>query len=146
MPRKAPAKVVNCQDCQPVSIHRPSPSVSRRGITHPNVLRVVVAEERSSIDAVSQAAKGHGKLDADHVGNTAGEEGDDGEGRVQSRVGVVLGLRVELSGTSQTTKCIKHSRAEEAHQGDHEQLHDRRGIPKLSPANLETLVHPSGGT
>src|SRR5690606_13479122 len=57
----------------------------------PIILVMVVRQEAGRIDAVPQPANGQGQSDAKHVRDGAGEEGDDGKGRVESRVGIILG-------------------------------------------------------
>ena len=46
--------------------------------------RVIVAQIRADIDAVSQTAEREGDSDAESVGDGAGEETDDGKGGVES--------------------------------------------------------------
>jgi hypothetical protein len=69
------------------------------------------------------------KADAQLVGEGAGEETHDGEGRVQGRVCVVVGGCVQLATATHSVDGVEHARAHEAHKGHDEQLHGRRRIP-----------------
>lgn len=108
-------------------------------------LNVVVSQETRGVERVSNTAKGDGQAQTEHVGNGAREETDDGENTVQGRVGVHLGLLVDLTSTAQTTQGIEHTRAHEADEGDHKQLDGGRGVPDLLAADAEALVDPSIG-
>ena len=110
---------------------------------------MVVRQEGGSVEAVAQAPETNREAKTQHVGDGAGEETDYGKDTVESGIGVGLGGLVDLTAATQTTEGVEHSRAHEAHHGDHEQLDGGRGIPDfllaLAERVLETLVDPAGG-
>lgn len=110
------------------------------------VLGVVVAEEGSGVNTVTDATKRKSWTKTKTVGDGTGEETNHGESAVQGSVGVGIGVLLNLTGSSETTKGIKHARAEEAHDGDHEQLHFGGSKPCLLAKEVETLIDPSLGT
>jgi len=57
---------------------------------------VAVAQPRGDVDGVAEAAEGQGGLDAEGVGDGAGEEADKGKGGVEGGVGVVANVRIHL--------------------------------------------------
>lgn len=100
---------------------------------------MVVAEEGTDVDGIADAAKGKGGADAQLVGEGASEESNNGEGRVQGGVGVVVRGRVHLATAAHAVDGVEHARTHEAHKGNDEQLDGRRGIP---PATEDFLVLP----
>lgn len=100
---------------------------------------MVVAKKGAHVDGVANATKGQGGADAQLVGEGAGEEADDGEGRVESGVGVVVCGRVQLAAAAHSVDGIEHARAHEAHEGDDEQLDRGRGIPREPAEDLLVL-------
>ncbi|TKW55711.1 hypothetical protein CTA1_9858 [Colletotrichum tanaceti] len=109
------------------------------------VLVVGVGEEGGGVDAVAEAAEAEGQAQAEAVGKGAGEEGGDGKGGVEGRVGVVGGLCRDLAAAAEAAEGVEHAGAQEADEGDHEELDAGRGVPELLAAEAEAAVHPSGG-
>lgn len=64
------------------------------------VLGVVVAKKSSDVERVSESTEGQGKTDTEFVRNGAGEETDHREGGVESGVGIIGWLLVDLSTTT----------------------------------------------
>lgn len=87
-----------------------------------HVLGMRVAQERRSINTVTETTKGQCDAEAEPVGNSAGEETDDCKSAVQSCVGMVLSGSTDLTTASKTTEGIEHTRAHEADYRDHEEL------------------------
>lgn len=73
------------------------------------VLGVVVAEVGGDVDRVADATERQGPADADGVGDGAGEESDNSEGRVESGIGIVASGRIELSTSTEAIDGIEHS-------------------------------------
>lgn len=109
------------------------------------VVSVVPGEERGGVDAVTKTTKGGGKADSETVGDGACKEANNGEGAVQGHVGLAVGRAVTGTSTAKSTEGVEHARAEEAHDGDHEQLDLRRGKPNTAANERELLVDPSLG-
>jgi len=109
----------------------------------PDVLIVVVREQRRDVDEVAKAAKGQGQLEADAVGDATGQEADHGEGAVQGGVGVADVLRFDLATSPETADGVEHAGAQEADEGDDDELGLGGGEPRERPrADLDRLVHP----
>lgn len=111
---------------------------SRKG-GEAQVLCVVVAEEGADVDRVADATKGEGSADAQLVGEGSCEETYDGEGRVESRVGVVVCGGVHLASTAHAVDGVEHAGAQEADKGNDDQLDGRRSIPGKATENLLVL-------
>ena len=104
---------------------------------------MVVTEVRSHIDGVADAAKGQSSADSELVGKGAGEEADNSKGRVQSRVGAVVGGWVQLASAAHAVQSVKHARAHEADEGDDDELDRWRGKPwQLEARDGDAPVHP----
>lgn len=103
------------------------------------------AKNSSRVDAVADSADSKGRSQAKTVGDGSGKETNGGEGAVKSDIGVVADPSVLLSKTSATEAAqgIEHTGAEEADEGDHEQLHNGRSKPHLSSKDPEALVYPT---
>lgn len=61
------------------------------------VLGVVVAKKSSDVERVAEATKGEGQANTESVGDSSGEETDDGEGGVEGGIGVIGRLLINLS-------------------------------------------------
>ena len=106
------------------------------------VLGVVVAQEAGNIDTVAHPTKRQRKFDSDQVNRGAGEESDDGEGRVEGDVGIVGGRPIQLARGTDTVNGVEHAGAEEAHAGDEDDLRGRRCVPRAEGPEFPPLVHP----
>ena len=104
---------------------------------------MVIGQKRRHIQKIAKPAEREGHAEADAVGDGTGKKAHYGKGAIQSRVGVIHIRLVELAGTSQTTDGIEHSRAEEANEGDQDQLGLGGSEPRECPgAEFDWLVHP----
>lgn len=104
---------------------------------------MVVRQHRSDVEEVTKATEEKGPAETNTIGNGTGSETDDGKGTVESGVSDVDGMVVLLATSTQTVQGIEHTRAEEADEGDEEQLRRRGGIVwKGERSDLRTLVHP----
>lgn len=107
------------------------------------VLRVVVGEIRGNIDRVADSTKGQSSADSKLVGEGAGEETNDRKGRVQGGVGAVVCSGIKLAAAAHAVEGIEHTRAQEADEGDNDELNWGRGIPgQLVAQDGEALVLP----
>ena len=105
---------------------------------------MVVAQEASGVEWVAKTADTHSDLDAENVGEGAGEEGDDGEDGIQSGGGVVLDGGVDLAAATEAAKGVIHAGAQKAHHGKDQQLDLGRRVPNiLAVPAIQLLVHPS---
>lgn len=110
-----------------------------------DILVMGVGEEGGDVDGVADAAERERHAHTEDVGDGAGEEGDDGEGRVQGRVGLGGGADVGQAHAAHAAEGVEHAGAQEADHGDHEELGARRGVPDLLAEDAEALVLPSVG-
>jgi hypothetical protein len=108
------------------------------------VLIVGVREERCNVNTVTDTSKSEGKTETESIGDGTGEEGDNSEGAVQGGVGLGGGRGVLQTHTSHAAEGVEHTGAEEAHHGNHEELHAGRRIPMLLAEDAEALVLPAG--
>ena len=107
---------------------------------------MVVAQQTRHIQSIAKAAEGKRDADAQTVRKGAREEADDGEGGVEGGERVVGGLCVDLATSAEAVDGVEHAGAEEADEGDEEELHLGRGVPGgVEGAQLWGLVHPALG-
>jgi len=107
------------------------------------ILSVVVAQDRGDIQEIAEAADAEGQSEANSVCDTATEEAHNRERGVDSCVGVVAIVGVDLTSSAQAINSIEHARAQEADECDKDNLKLRCGICwDGDGTELEGLVHP----
>ena len=108
------------------------------------ILGVVEAQEAGGVKRVADAANAHGDLDTEHVGEGAGEEGDNGKNGIQGSGRVVLDGSVDLATAAKAAQGVVHAGAQKADHGEDQQLNLGRGVPNIIaiPA-VQLLVLPS---
>jgi len=89
---------------------------------------VVVRENGSDVQSVTEAAETQSQAQTDLVGDTPGEETHDGEGGVDGSGGIVNVVSVDLTGCTQAVDGVEHARAQEAHEGDEDDLELRSRV------------------
>ena len=104
---------------------------------------MVVAEDRSNVDAVAEAADAESQAQTYPVGNAASEEADDRESGVYTNVGSVDIVRIDETSCSETVHSVEHARTQEANEGDKDDLKLGSGIAWNGDGpNLGPSVHP----
>ena len=111
-----------------------------------DILGVRVAQEGRGVNAVAQATDGEGRAETETVGKGSSEEADDGKGAVEGDTGVVLSGGIDLATAAEASEGVVHAGAEEADDGDHEQLDLGRGVPEVAAEDAEVLVDPASRT
>ena len=106
---------------------------------------MVVRQDRADIEEVSEPSNSEGQSQANAVGYATAKESNTGKSRIESHIGIVDVVCGDQTTGHQTIHSVEHARAEEADDGDEEELRGGRGIPVLLLADLDALVHPSCG-
>ena len=106
---------------------------------------MIVAEIARDVEEIAHTSQAEGQLDAQAIGNSAGEEADDAEGAVNGDVGIVGCRSIELASTTDTVDGIEHARAQETDESHKNQLDGRAGIVRNGDGS-ETAwgVFPAG--
>lgn len=107
------------------------------------ILIVVVGKNGGNVQGIAEATEAQGQTETDPVGNAAGEEADDGESGIDGGVGIIDVVGIDLTGGTQAIDSVEHARAQEADDGDKDNLEPGTGIcRKGDGAQLDSLVHP----
>lgn len=104
---------------------------------------VIVRKNGGDVEEVAEAADSESESETKSVGDTATEEANSSKGRVQGGIGVVNVGCAQLTTGAQAVDGVEHAWAQEAHQGDEDDLKLWRRIGRdVEGTEFDRFVHP----